>query len=105
MVDHMKLFEGGSNDYIFGTTRTYMDSGSVGTFTQAHIFRVKLISSDHKIDTSSGLLVSKLSSGSLGTDSYVTGISNSLENSDKEFHLTIFDPTNKKLYYMKPNFD
>ena len=81
MVDHLKLHEGGSDDYLFGTTRTYKFDGTTSTFSQAHIFRVRL-KSDHKIDDGGGHDVSRLSSAALGNWSYVTGISNELENSD-----------------------
>ena len=107
MVDHMKLYEGSSDDYLFGTTRTHLrESSATQTHTQIHIFRVRLKSkSDHKIDASGAHYVSQLDSTDLGVGSYVTGISNELENSDMEFHLLLFDAENKKLYYMKPHLN
>ena len=101
MIDHLKLYEG-STDYLYGSTRTYMTEASTGTFTQCYIFRVRL-KSDHKIDDAGGLKFTKLSNASIGSDAYVTGISNTMENSENEFHLTLFDPTNRKLYYLKPH--
>ena len=61
------------------------------------------LKSDHKIDDSGGNMVSHMTG--MGTGSYVTGISNELESSDKEFHLVLFDPSVSKLYYAKVNLD
>lgn len=102
MIDHMKLHQG-PTDYLFGTTRTHLRPTSTGTHTQIHVWRVRLLASTHKVDSSGGFLVAKIDPAGLGAQSYVTGISNSLENSETEFHLTYFDPTNQKLFYMRPS--
>ena len=95
MVDHLKLdvSGGGSSDYLFGTTKTYLRNESEGAHTQVHIFRISL-TSDHKIDQSVNPVLAQLKPTDLGSDSFFTGISNQLENAGSEFHSLMYDPQN-----------
>ena len=106
MVNHLKLDDsgGGSNDYLFGTTKTYLRESSQGAHTQVHIFKISLDSS-HKINQSQNPILVKLNPSDLGSGSFFTGISDQLENGGAEFHSLMFDPQNMKLFYLKPNFN
>ena len=71
-----------------------------------YIFRIEL-NDDHKIEDSATLQVKHLcdAHGSLGLDWHVTGISKDLSGVNlKRFFAIIYDPNNKRLYYMNVRF-
>ena len=109
-IDHLKVHYG-SQDYLFGTTRTHLRETSNTDSTQIWLFRVRL-NSLHELCAQTGCtpgwgsdIFTKIDAGTHGVTHgslRVTGISNSLESSngeDKVMHIIFFDSQKYELWY------